>query len=282
MSGNMANYNSNPVEYASSDEWQACNVQDVINDFVEDLRNISGKCMDVGCGPGNITRNVILPNLHPNAVIIGTDISATMIEYAKKAYSDNKRLEFEILDIETKSLPEKYISKLDHIFSFHTLQWCNDIRKAFENMYRMLKPGGTILVQFIANNTALETIKKLTQDVRFAPYVKKRYTFPFSNSIRPQEELKQLLKDIGFSVEHCSLCEVDSSNMNLDMYLSSIMSIFPFLDAMPRDKKKEFKVEYPREYKKINKIKYGVKQCSGKEESMLNLHTLLIVYAKKY
>ncbi|XP_012537919.1 juvenile hormone acid O-methyltransferase [Monomorium pharaonis] len=280
MSGNVANCNSNPVEYASSDEFQASNVQKIISDFVKDLRSISGKCMDVGCGPGDITRNVILPNLHPNAVIIGTDISATMIEYAKKAYSDNKRLEFEVLDIETESLPEKYISKLDCIFSFHSLQWCNDIRKAFENMYRMLKPGGNILVQFIANSTALEVNKKLTQDVRFASYMQKMYTFPFSNSVRPQEELEQLLKEIGFSVEHCSLLEVDSSNINLAMYISSIMNIFPSLDEMPHDKKEEFKVEYSREYNKYNKIKYGVKKC-GSKESILNFHFYLIVHAKK-
>jgi len=51
-----------------------------------------------------------------------------MIEFANKTYSHEKRLKFEVLDIQTKNLPEKYISKFDHIFSFHTLNWCYDIR----------------------------------------------------------------------------------------------------------------------------------------------------------
>jgi len=51
-----------------------------------------------------------------------------MIKYANKTYGDDKRLKFEVLDIQTKSLSEKYISKFDHIFSFHTLQWCHDIQ----------------------------------------------------------------------------------------------------------------------------------------------------------
>jgi hypothetical protein len=59
---------------------------------------------------------------------VGTDISQSMIEYANMTYRDEKRLGFEVLDIQTKNLPEKYISEFDHIFSFHTLHWCYDIR----------------------------------------------------------------------------------------------------------------------------------------------------------
>jgi len=51
-----------------------------------------------------------------------------MIKYANKTYSNEEQLKFEVLDIQHKSLPEKCISKLDHIFSFHTLQWCHDIQ----------------------------------------------------------------------------------------------------------------------------------------------------------
>lgn len=59
----------------------------------------------------------------------GTDISENMIEYANETFnSDKKRLQFEVLDIETKNLPKKYISEFDHVYSFHTLMWCNDIR----------------------------------------------------------------------------------------------------------------------------------------------------------
>lgn len=58
----------------------------------------------------------------------GTDISKNMIEYAKEKYSIKKRLEFEVLDIQTKELPEKYVSEFDYIFSFYALNWCYDIR----------------------------------------------------------------------------------------------------------------------------------------------------------
>lgn len=51
-----------------------------------------------------------------------------MIEYAKEKYSIKEQLEFEVLDIQTKELPKKYVSEFDHIFSFYALHWCYDIR----------------------------------------------------------------------------------------------------------------------------------------------------------
>jgi len=59
---------------------------------------------------------------------VGTDISQNMIEYANMTYNDKKKIGFEVLDIETKKLPEKYISQFDHIFSFHALHYCKDIQ----------------------------------------------------------------------------------------------------------------------------------------------------------
>lgn len=61
-------------------------------------------------------------------MIEGTDIVENMIEYANQVHGDKKRLAFEVLDVETKNLPKNYISEFDHIFSFHTLHWCGNIR----------------------------------------------------------------------------------------------------------------------------------------------------------
>ncbi|TGZ35776.1 Uncharacterized protein DBV15_12787, partial [Temnothorax longispinosus] len=116
-----------PRDYSTSNKVQKCKILPIIEEFSENLKGICGKCMDVGCGPGDITKDFLLPSLDSNAQIIGTDISESMIKYANKTLSDEKRLHFEVLDIQTKNLPEKYISEFNHIFSFHTLQWCNDI-----------------------------------------------------------------------------------------------------------------------------------------------------------
>lgn len=58
----------------------------------------------------------------------GIDISEDMIKFANKNYCKSERLTFEVLDIQTRNLHEKYINAFDHIFSFHALHWCKDFR----------------------------------------------------------------------------------------------------------------------------------------------------------
>ncbi|XP_018045493.1 PREDICTED: juvenile hormone acid O-methyltransferase-like [Atta colombica] len=273
----------NPAEHANFNEIQKRGVLIAIKEFAKDLKSISGTCMDVGCGPGDITYNMLLPSLDSNAVMIGTDINVTMIKYATEMYYDT-RLKFEMLDIQTKNLPEKFISKFNHIFSFHTLQWCNNIRKAFENMYCMLQSGGTILVLFPASHdTIYEVLKNIAKDSRFAPYLQNpnKYISPFYNSVLPNENLKDLLESVGFSIQHCSLREIDFSEIDADIFLSSIMSICSFLDTMPLKQKEEFIVEFQRDYKNYKNKLYGDNNGDDKKASILDIHKLLIAYARK-
>ncbi|CAL1687505.1 unnamed protein product [Lasius platythorax] len=271
-----------PEEYVSFDELQKCRVLNLIDEFEEELIDMSGKCMDIGCGPGDITKNILLQALDPNAVLLGTDISKNMIEFAKKAYGNEKRLKFEILDIQTKSLPEKYISGFDHIFSFHALNWCYNIRQAFENIYYMLRPGGSILLLIVATHDIFEVMKIMARDIRFAPYIQdvKKYVSPFNDSPQPRKELRKLLKNIGFEVHHCSLRETTYSSKNSNHFLSSIISIYPFLDKMPHDRKEEFKNEFTREFEK-RKITYKTIQNNQEQRFVLDLYKILIVNAQK-
>jgi len=205
-----------------------------------------GQCMDIGCGPGDLTKDILLPVLDSNSVLVGTDISENMIEYAQKTYGVKKRLEFEVLDIQTKKLPQKYVHKFDHVFSIYALQWCNDIRQAFENIYHMLRPDGTMLVVFIASHDICKVLENMIQDDRFASYIPNTYKciFPYQNSVNPRKELKELLQKLGFTVTHCSLRDVYYIEENLDQYLSSMLSILGFLDKMPRDLKEEFQKKF--------------------------------------
>ncbi|XP_011068144.1 PREDICTED: uncharacterized protein LOC105154363, partial [Acromyrmex echinatior] len=103
----------NSLKYIASNTSQREKAIAITDEFNEYLKNVSGKCIDIGCGPGDVTKDIILPALDPNAVVIGTDISESMIDYAKKKYIKEKRLEFDVLDIQTKNLPTKYVSEFD-------------------------------------------------------------------------------------------------------------------------------------------------------------------------
>lgn len=62
---------ASPKDYTISDKVQKYRITSIIEEFSDDLMKISGKCIDIGCGPGDITKELLLPILGPNAQIIG-------------------------------------------------------------------------------------------------------------------------------------------------------------------------------------------------------------------
>ncbi|XP_012227039.1 juvenile hormone acid O-methyltransferase-like [Linepithema humile] len=276
----MSKKMADPEKYALTDDLQKSKVTNLIDEYADDLINMSGKCMDIGCGPGDITKELLLPALDSKAEIIGTDISQDMIDYANEQYND-KQLKFEVLDIQTKNLPKKYISEFDHIFSFHALHWCKDIRQAFENIYSMLRPNGTMLVLMVGYHDIFEVIQVLAKDDRYSSYIGdvKNYVSPYHNSKRPHKELKDLLGNIGFEVQHSStreaVCSIDTKK-----FLTSIKSFISFSDNMPEDLAEEFKNDYIREYME-RKIVYDAHHDCKNCTFVIDLYKLLVVSARK-
>lgn len=65
---------ASPSDYTMFNKVQKCKVLSIIEEFNEDLKNICGKCMDIGCGPGDITNDILLPSLGSDAQLIGKKI----------------------------------------------------------------------------------------------------------------------------------------------------------------------------------------------------------------
>ncbi|XP_070172097.1 juvenile hormone acid O-methyltransferase-like [Polyergus mexicanus] len=275
-----------PAQYVLCDSVCRDNISLLLNEFDKDLKNISGKCMDVGCGPGDITNDILLPFLKPNVTMIGTDIMEEIVEYANKTYGDKERLKFEALDIQTKKLPVKYISEFDHIFSFHALHWCNDVHQTFRNIYHMLRPGKTMLILSIAHHATLfESLEIMAQDTQYAAYMgnKQKYVGSFHYSTRPYEELKEVLEDIGFQVHHCSHRN-KSSFLNTQKFISMVASqhTFAFLDKMPHNLREEFMNEFARRFDEKKVKEYKDRQSDYKlHDDIPFYYTVLVAYAQK-
>lgn len=79
--------------------------------------------LDVGCGDGQTLCEVLLPKIS-NKVdkIFGTDCSIEMLEFARDEYGC-RQVVFEELDIGAAHIPEKFLDRFDHIFSFFCLHW---------------------------------------------------------------------------------------------------------------------------------------------------------------
>ncbi|KOC63506.1 Biotin biosynthesis bifunctional protein BioHC [Habropoda laboriosa] len=158
-------------EYVNASKIQYRDALDVIEEFEKELSEMEGKCMDIGCGPGDVTKRLILPKLSPEAELVGTDISKPMIDHAKQKYVDEKRLSFFELDIETAALPNEQIGQYSNALSFYCLHWCQNTWQAFENIYKLLRPGGKALVMFLAWNDGFDAYMKIHENPQYKPYM---------------------------------------------------------------------------------------------------------------
>ena len=76
--------------------------QDILKEYKSKLNWSNEKperILDIGCGPGDVTNDILLPVVKEYAkdfTIVGSDIDANVIEQAKSTYPS---IEFDVLDI---------------------------------------------------------------------------------------------------------------------------------------------------------------------------------------
>lgn len=108
--------------------------------------------LDVGCGIGNVTKNIIIPALPKNFdKLIAVDVSEEMIKFAKKENSAPK-IEYMQMDV-AGSIPKDFEHKFDCIFSFYCLHWVENQR--FVKLKHIpVRISFTSSVPYTSNNVA--------------------------------------------------------------------------------------------------------------------------------
>lgn len=113
-----------------------------VSSFGEDLIELlqplkDEKILDLGCGTGHLTSKIA----ESGAMVTGIDSSPDMISSAKILYPN---VNFEVKDATDFSFDELF----DAIFSNAVLHWVEEKEKAIICMYRNLKAGGRVVVEF--------------------------------------------------------------------------------------------------------------------------------------
>ena len=114
-------------------------VTKVLSEYINTMSWKTGdRVLDVGCGPGSVTTQVLMPRLPEDfSLLIGADISPNMIQYASETYTHSKLkfTQFDLLE-DIGSTSQLRPSDFDKIFSFFLLHWIPDHR-----YYLATKPG---------------------------------------------------------------------------------------------------------------------------------------------
>lgn len=116
---------------------------DIICEVIE---NKNAKILEIGCGPGNITKYLLTKR--PDFKIFGIDIASNMIELAR---ANNPTALFKIMDIrEINKIPENY----DAIICGFCLPYVapKDCKKFFADANKLLTENGMLYLSFVEDN----------------------------------------------------------------------------------------------------------------------------------
>ncbi|KAH7944102.1 hypothetical protein HPB52_015579 [Rhipicephalus sanguineus] len=102
--------------------------------------------LDLGCGPGNFLKEILLPRLRPCKCVVAVDSSRQMLSYAQQ-HHDAHEVFFELLDIEHGN-PNEIVAKygqFDRVYAFLIFHFVKDLNQAYRNVYQLLRQGGECL-----------------------------------------------------------------------------------------------------------------------------------------
>ncbi|KAK4880441.1 hypothetical protein RN001_008587 [Aquatica leii] len=246
----------------------------VLNKYLSVFQtNNNNIVLDVGCGPGNVTYEKLLPLLPTSTKqIIGVDISNNNIEYARQHYQMDPKVSYEKLDIRTDTIPNKYVEAFDLIVSLYCFHLVGDHKKAFNNIYKMLKPGGKVLISFISKSLIPDMYQYVYDNPKWTKYMSNFKDVVF----KPQtdEFTKKLFDEIGFVQVRSE--ERENTYTYNEEYAYGIIKSLNFFDV-PKDLEKEF-IENQFEY--CENSGYVDVDDNGKKQYHFS-HTLFVITAGK-
>lgn len=121
--------------------------------FCETILKTNANILELGCGPGNLTRSLL--ELRPDFNILATDVAPNMIEFAQK---NNPGANHQLMDVrKLDSLKESY----DGIVCGFCLPYLalNDCSKLIEDSAHLINKDGVFYLSFIEGNKETSKIE---------------------------------------------------------------------------------------------------------------------------
>lgn len=113
--------------------------RELLSRFADEVKG-QGEVCDMGCGPGHVAAYL----RDAGARVFGVDLSPAMVEQAQRLNPD---ISFQVGDMMALDLPDE---RLAGIVAFYAIVNISKscLPTAFREMWRVLKPGGMLLLSF--------------------------------------------------------------------------------------------------------------------------------------
>ncbi|GFS76156.1 hypothetical protein NPIL_253791 [Nephila pilipes] len=219
--------------------------------------------MDVGSGPGYLSKNYILPSFPNLKKLIAMDATPSMIEEAKIRHPHSK-IEYVVADMEDRSTIDQWLGQITKLISIHCFNWLKDHKTGFQATYDLLKPGGEAAFLFALQSPYYDGIIETGKLPKYSSYLE-GVDFCIPESYRDNYDssnYKKMLEDIGFKVIHC-MDEIKEDILPSDQEFKDIFySVCPLVKYLPEHLREEFK----------NDLFQNILKHNGRSQAGLPIH----------
>jgi arsenite methyltransferase len=179
------------------------------------------KILDVGSGPGFLTTD-LANTVGPSGWVCGIDISDLMLALAKTHCAHQPWVEFR--KAEATRLPFSDQS-FDVVVSMQVLEYIIDIYAALSELYRVLRPGGQVVIM----DTDWDSLVWYSATPERANRILAEWSNHVANPYLPRTLTQQLLK-AGFQVERLEIIPIFNPHYDADTFSNRLIDlIVPFV-----------------------------------------------------
>lgn len=219
----------NPIQYSLNNSLQYEIGLSFLNKLL--IKN-TARVLDLGCGDGAITKEIA--SLANEGMVVGTDISKQMIDFASHKYHAQTNLSFLKMDA-SKNI---FQNQFDVITSFNCLHWVDDQKGALKGILNAAAPDAQIALLLSHKRSDYHhMLDKLCTSLKWRRY--------FNNFINPRlffskTDYEQLVKKSGLCLKNIQEKEIAyrfESKTQLKAFFSAAGAQ---IKLIPAERKEEF------------------------------------------
>ena len=179
--------------------------------------------LEVACGSGRLTRHLrkVLP---AHVRLFATDLSADMLRIAQHDLNNNGII-FQTEDIQKLSFPD---DSFDLVICQFGMMFLPDKQKGFDELYRVLRPGGKLMI-FTWDDTLNLPLFKILIDDLILPHFKDEDTTRFKTpfSLHDAKTLDGWMKNSGFKHAKSDKISLPSGNSTAELIVTALFTKHP-------------------------------------------------------